>query len=328
MTSKQSKIRDIVDSGQSYEFGPVILEKSIGEGAVSYVFNGKDKYLNTSRKVKIAKDRRDDYLNNHIKTLFNANHKNIPELISFGKEDGLLYSEEPMIGNVLSDLLNKENFKFKKGDLEKFVTQCSDVLNYLHNDLGKVYGDFKSNNIGIDEKGIYLIDFTHASNIGELKTNPSNGTSLVISNITPQTSLNYTGEKCSPKDDLIKMGYIAKEILEKTDMIDYSKRKLMKLVNGIILNDFKDAKEIYNVFSRQKKSRTQIETVDTPRELTEKEKALVNDSSGYDKAMRVKFKSKLPSKTRNIGGSGKRQRKATAMFNAMELMNNAKKKLA
>ena len=194
-------------------FGKYKVNKVIGKGAFSLIFQGKNIINNELVAIKTEVDKkRMKFLDSEAYFLFYLKNFGIPEVKSFGIYKKYKVLVETLLGDDLIKLFNKLK-KINIKDICLIFIQLIDRLEYIHSKY-IIHRDLKPENIMFDletKKIIYLIDFGFAKKYRSSKTKKH--IKYVISNILIGSerygSINtMNGAELSRRDDLESAGYV------------------------------------------------------------------------------------------------------------------------
>ena len=194
-------------------FGKYKVNKVIGKGAFSLLFQGKNIINNELVAIKTEVDKkRIKLLDSEAYFLFYLKNFGIPEVKSFGIYKKYKVLVETLLGDDLIKLFNKLK-KINIKDICLIFIQLIDRLEYIHSKY-IIHRDLKPENIMFDletKKIIYLIDFGFAKKYRSSKTKKH--IKYVISNILIGSerygSINTMNcAELSRRDDLESAGYV------------------------------------------------------------------------------------------------------------------------
>jgi len=192
--------------------------------------------------------------NNEFKIIKLLNKKNIigiPKLILKRKKNnnGYLifeYIQGKLLSDIIQELYNKnEAYDYEKIDI--WIKKIKKILNNIHK-LNILHRDLKPDNIIINDKKVYLIDFGN-SIIGNFDNNVS-GTINYMCPKSLKLFLGYKNIKCNYKSDLWSFCIIIYELIyhhnpfiDKFNEDNY-KQYQNKIINNILIFEKKDISKI------------------------------------------------------------------------------------
>lgn len=133
--------------------------KLLGEGSYGKVYEAT--HIETQEKIALKKFEDEEEWEYELKWYQKMSHPNILHLIA----------SEPMI--LIFELIEQDLYKRINErpvqSIKSCLRQILKALEYLHDTLGIIHGDLKSQNVLIDKDGkVKLCDFGHARRIGDL----------------------------------------------------------------------------------------------------------------------------------------------------------------
>jgi serine/threonine protein kinase len=149
-----------------------------------------------------------DNLRNEIRRRATLKHSNIFQVFDLLEDKGRIAVEiEFPVGRSLSELrFGKPNHVFEVGDLQAWVKQLCEALQYAHEEAGLVHGNIQPGNLIVDNKGSLKVkDFAISSCLSE-SISRSTGipkTSEALQYKSPQQA---AGKAATVADDLYSLG--------------------------------------------------------------------------------------------------------------------------
>ena len=135
----------------------------IGEGGMGTIYLAY--HLNLQKYVVIKKIK-DDYVGRieargEVDIMKNLNHTNLPHIYDFVQIGTQIFTVMSYIEGLDFSYYIKLRYHFEEDDIIKWLTQCLDVLEYLHSrNPAIIHRDIKPGNIMLDAEGnICVIDF-------------------------------------------------------------------------------------------------------------------------------------------------------------------------
>jgi serine/threonine-protein kinase len=201
-------------------FGRYRILKSIGKGAMGFVYQGLDPAID--RPVALKTIRVDQYaeaaetdelrerLTREAKAAGKLSHPNIVTIYDVGEEGGMQYiAMEYLEGQTLEKLL-KKNLEWDYRTISKVMIQACEALDYAHEN-GIVHRDIKPANIMIlDGNKIKVMDFGIAR-LDKSASMTQTGTALGTPNyISPEQ---LKGQPVDRRSDIFSLGVVFYEVL-------------------------------------------------------------------------------------------------------------------
>ena len=199
-----------------------------------------------------------------IKILNKKNIKGIPKLISKKKKNNygyliLEYIEGKLLSNILEELYSQNN-SYNEKYIYILINKIKKIVNNIHK-LNIIHRDLKPDNIIINNKKVYLVDFGN-SIIGSYDNNVS-GTINYMCPKSLKLFLGFKNIKCNYKSDLwalfiiiYELIYLHHPFIEKFNNYDI-KSYQNKIINNILIFNYDDINRIlykknrYNPFLRK-----------------------------------------------------------------------------
>jgi eukaryotic-like serine/threonine-protein kinase len=204
-----------MQAGQS--FGPFIIEKALGSGAMGAVYRAR--YVKTKARVAIkvmglgmaANDNALERFKHEAEILKKLKHPGIVRFLGAGREKGMpYYAMEYVEGESLDKVMARRG-RMSWEEVVAFGQQLCDALQHAH-EKGIVHRDLKPSNLMVlEDNTIKLTDFGIAKD-PEL-------TALTAANCTVGTAAYMSPEQCRGdrnltfKSDLYSLGVVFYELL-------------------------------------------------------------------------------------------------------------------
>jgi len=157
-------------------FNRYILQRLLGSGGMGVVWLAQDEQLGRSVALKFLNDSlfQDptalDELKRETRKCLELTHHNIVRVYDFIQDkDWAAISMEYVDGDTLRNLQsNKANGVYEPLELEKWIWQLTDALEYAHNTAKLVHRDLKPANLILNRRGdLKIADFGIARNVTE-----------------------------------------------------------------------------------------------------------------------------------------------------------------
>ncbi|HPA18927.1 MAG TPA: protein kinase [Verrucomicrobiae bacterium] len=157
-------------------FNRYILQRLLGSGGMGVVWLAQDEQLGRSVALKFLNDSlfQDptalDELKRETRKCLELTHHNIVRVYDFIQDkDWAAISMEFVDGDTLRNLQsNKANGVYEPLELEKWIWQLTDALEYAHNTAKLVHRDLKPANLILNRRGdLKIADFGIARNVTE-----------------------------------------------------------------------------------------------------------------------------------------------------------------
>jgi len=207
-------------SGQKV-FSRYRLTRTLGRGGMGVVWLARDEELDRDVALKflpelIVHDRAVlNDLKHETRRSLELTHKNIVRIYDFVHDNtsGCI-SMEYVDGDTLSNLrADKAHKVFETGELEDWISELCDALDYAHNHARIVHRDLKPANLMVNRRGdLKVTDFGIARSLSDSvsKLTMPRGTSGTLVYMSPQQ---LEGERGTPLDDIYSAGASIYELL-------------------------------------------------------------------------------------------------------------------
>jgi serine/threonine protein kinase len=202
-------------------FGRYTLIKILGRGGMGVVWLARDEELQREVALKflpdlVVHDRALlDELKRETKRSLELTHKNIVRIhdFVFDETSGCI-SMEYVDGDTLSNLrLEKEQKVFEPNEIEAWVAQLCDALDYAHSHAKIVHRDLKPANLMVNQRGdLKISDFGIARGLGDSvsRLTMEQGRSGTLVYMSPQQ---LDGERGTHLDDIYSLGATIYDLL-------------------------------------------------------------------------------------------------------------------
>jgi serine/threonine protein kinase len=149
-----------------------------------------------------------DNLRNEIRRRVTLNHSNICQVFDLLEDKGRIAIEiEFPVGRSLSELrFGKPNHVFEVEDLQAWVKQLCEALQYAHEEAGLVHGNIQPGNLIVDNNGSLKVkDFAISSCLSE-SISRSTGFPKTSEALQYKSPLQAVGKSATVTDDLYSLG--------------------------------------------------------------------------------------------------------------------------
>jgi serine/threonine protein kinase/predicted Zn-dependent protease len=202
-------------------FGRYTLIKILGRGGMGVVWLGRDEELEREVALKFLPDlmMHDHALLNELKRetkrSLELTHKNIVRIYDFVHDErSACISMEYIDGETLSNLrCDKDRKVFEAAELNDWISQLCDALDYAHNYAHIIHRDLKPANLMVNQRGeLKVSDFGIARSLGDSvsRLTMEQGRSGTLSYMSPQQ---LDGERATHLDDVYSLGATLYDLL-------------------------------------------------------------------------------------------------------------------